>query len=268
MTITAEGLTIAYGQSTIIDDITMSIAPGKITAILGANGCGKSTLLRALSRMLTPSRGFIKLHGKSIQKYDPKFFARQVAFLPQSPVAPDGLTVLELVKQGRYPHQTWLQQWTAHDEDVVRQAMDATGVSALADRPLNNLSGGQRQRAWIAMVLAQDSHIILLDEPTTYLDINHQLELLDLLNRLNADNGKTIVMVLHELGLACRYAHEVIVMHNKQVVAQGTPSHVITEDLLKRVFSIDCKVGLDPVFNTPLLLSPRALKKEGLLAGD
>lgn len=247
-------LTLSYDDVQIIHHLDLNIRIGEITALVGANGCGKSTLLRGISRLLKPRGGQVILDGQDIWKLPAKTLAQQLGILPQSPVAPEGLTVHELVAQGRYPHQGWLQQWSAEDERIAREAMALANVSEYADRPVDTLSGGQRQRAWIAMTLAQDSAIILLDEPTTFLDLAYQIEVLDLLHDLNVERGKTIVMVLHDLNHACRYADTVIAVKDGGIAAQGAPATVVTETMVRDVFGIDCRIIPDPITGTPLIV--------------
>ncbi len=250
----AHNLTLAYENALIIEGMELTIPDGKITALVGPNGCGKSTLLRGISRLLKPRGGNVLLESQDIWKLPTKELAKRLGILPQGPVAPEGLTVHELVAQGRYPHQSWLQQWSPEDERITHEALEITNVTEFADRPVDTLSGGQRQRAWIAMTLAQDSDIILLDEPTTFLDLAYQIEVLDLLHELNVERGKTIVMVLHDLNQACRYADYLIAIRGGQINAQGEPSLVVTENLVREVFGIDCKIIPDPVTNTPLVV--------------
>jgi iron complex transport system ATP-binding protein len=247
-------LQLAYDSACIIQDLNLTIRTGAITALVGANGCGKSTLLRGISRLLKPRAGQVILDGQDIWKLPAKMLAQRLGILPQSPVAPEGLTVHELVAQGRYPHQGWLQQWSAEDERIAQEAMAITSVSDYADRPVDTLSGGQRQRAWIAMTLAQDSEIILLDEPTTFLDLAYQIEVLDLLHDLNVQRGKTIVMVLHDLNHACRYADTVIAVKDGQIAANGAPAEVVTEAMVQDVFGVACRIIPDPVTGTPLIV--------------
>ncbi|WP_339171507.1 ABC transporter ATP-binding protein [Solibacillus sp. FSL R5-0691] len=247
-------LTLSYGDSIIIEEMDLLIPKGEITVFIGGNGCGKSTLLRSIARLLKPKTGAVYLEGTAIAKMSTKDIAKQMAILPQSSVAPEGLTVLQLVKQGRYPHQTWLKQWTEEDEEKVNEALKATGIEDLKDREVDSLSGGQRQRAWIAMTLAQDTEIILLDEPTTYLDMAHQIEILDLLFELNEKENRTIVMVLHDLNLACRYAHNVVAIKNKEIFAQGKPENIIDRILVEKVFGMECEVTIDPLFGTPMCI--------------
>lgn len=252
--IETKSLTLSYGDNIIIEELDLQIPKGEITVFIGSNGCGKSTLLQSLARLLKPANGTILLDGKQILKLPTKEVAKQLAILPQGPIAPEGITVLQLVKQGRYPHQRWFQQWSEEDENKVLEALKLTGMETLADRPVDSLSGGQRQRAWIAMTLAQDTDTILLDEPTTYLDMAHQIEILDLLFELNETKKRTIVMVLHDLNLACRYAHHLVAIHDKKVYSQGKPEEVVTCELVKDVFQIDCQIAVDPIFGTPMCL--------------
>lgn len=252
--IQAKSLTLGYGDSIIIDELNLSIPKGEITVFIGGNGCGKSTLLRSMARLLNPESGSVLLAGKEIAKLPTKEVARNLSILPQTPIAPEGLTVLQLVKQGRFPYQSWLKQWSNEDEEIVMRALKATRMVEFKDRPVDELSGGQRQRAWIAMTLAQDTEVILLDEPTTYLDMTHQIEILDLLFELNEQENRTIVMVLHDLNLACRYAHNIVAIRDKKVYAQGTPESVISCQMVRDVFDMDCQVSMDPLFGTPLCI--------------
>jgi iron complex transport system ATP-binding protein len=252
--IKTKALTLSYGESTIINELDLDIPKGEITVFIGSNGCGKSTLLRSIARLLKPQNGAVLLEGEAIAKLPTKEVAKKLAILPQGPAAPEGLTVLQLVKQGRYPYQNWLKQWTEKDEKAVMDALENTGMMEFAERPVDSLSGGQRQRAWIAMTLAQDTDIILLDEPTTYLDMTHQIEILDLLFELNEKEQRTIVMVLHDLNLACRYAHHIVALKDKRIYAEGRPEHVINCNLVKDVFQMNCEVTMDPLFGTPLCI--------------
>ncbi len=249
----ADALTLRYEQRTISSNLSLSIPDGAFTVIVGPNACGKSTLLRALARLLAPAAGQVLLDQRPISEFPAREVARQLGLLPQSATAPDGITVADLVARGRYPHQSFLRQWSKTDEQAVQQAMAATGVAELAERPLNELSGGQRQRVWIAMVLAQQTPILLLDEPTTYLDIAHQIELLDLLADLNRQ-GHTVVAVLHDLNQACRYATHLVAMKDGAIVASGAPAQIFTEALVEQVFGLASMIIDDPVTGTPLLV--------------
>jgi iron complex transport system ATP-binding protein len=233
-------------------NLDLAIPAGKITTLVGPNGCGKSTLLRGLARLLKPRAGTVYLDGADIFKLSTKAVAKRLGILPQGPVAPEGLTVRDLVAQGRYPYQNWLQQWSKEDERLVEQALATTGMTPLADRALDTLSGGQRQRAWIAMALAQDTEILLLDEPTTFLDLAHQVEVLDLLYELNQTEGRTIVMVLHDLNQACRYADYLVAVREGQVWAEGVPAQVMTEAIVREVFGLECRIVTDPVAGSPM----------------
>jgi iron complex transport system ATP-binding protein len=221
---------------------------------VGPNACGKSTLLRALSRLLRPTAGQVLLDGRDIAAYPSKQVARRLGLLPQSSLAPDGITVTDLVARGRFPYQSAIRQWSREDEQAVRDALAATRTTDLGGRLVDELSGGQRQRVWVAMVLAQQTPLLLLDEPTTFLDIAHQIELLELFSELNADHGHTIVAVLHDLNHAARYASHLVAMRDGGIVAQGSPSHILTEDLVREVFDLPCRVIEDPVTGTPLVL--------------
>ncbi|MDA1476361.1 ABC transporter ATP-binding protein [Bacillus changyiensis] len=249
--ISTETLSLGYGETMIIDELNLTIPKGEITVFIGSNGCGKSTLLRSLARLLKPKGGSVLLEGDSISKLPTKEVAKELAILPQGPAAPEGLTVLQLVKQGRYPYQNWLKQWSVKDEEAVQNALKSTNMEELANRTVDSLSGGQRQRAWIAMTLAQETGIILLDEPTTYLDMTHQIEILDLLFELNEHEKRTIVMVLHDLNLACRYAHHLVAIKDKQIYAEGRPEAIIDCQLVQDVFEMNCEVTRDPLFGTP-----------------
>ncbi|MBH0776274.1 ABC transporter ATP-binding protein [Nocardia bovistercoris] len=250
----AQDITLGYGERVIIDGLTLEIASGIVTTVIGPNGCGKSTLLRSLGRLLRPSKGRVVLDGKAISSMKTKDVARVVGMLPQTPVAPEGLTVADLVARGRHPHQSWIRQWSATDEAEVMAALAQTGIADLADRSLDELSGGQRQRAWISMALAQGTDILLLDEPTTYLDLAHSLEVLDLVDQLRAEMGRTVVMVLHDLNMAIRYSDRLIVMHAGRIVAQGAPGDIIDAELLLEVFGLRAKVLEDPVSGRPMIV--------------
>ena len=253
-TLVAEHLTLAYDQVEVAHDLSVTIPQGAITCIVGANACGKSTLLRALARLLKPRAGVVLLDGESIHRMPTKQVAARLGILPQSPIAPEGITVADLVARGRYPHQKWFRQWTDSDEAVITDAMRATSTVELADRPVDELSGGQRQRVWIAMALAQGTDLMLLDEPTTYLDLAHQIDVLDLLVDLNRRDQRTIVLVLHDLNQAARYSDHLIAMRDGTIVAQGTPDEVITEQLVSEVFGLRCRIVTDEVAGTPLVL--------------
>ncbi len=248
-----DAVTLGYDSRTVSQDLSVRVPDGSFTAIIGPNACGKSTLLRALSRLLPPARGAVTLDGKSLRDYRPKEAARRIGLLPQSSIAPDGITVVDLVSRGRFPYQKLVRQWTDADEDAVWAAMEATNVAGLADREVSQLSGGQRQRVWAAMAIAQTTPILLLDEPTTYLDISHQIELLDVFAELNV-RGTTIVAVLHDLNQAARYATHLIVMCQGRVVATGPPSEVLTAELVEEVYRLPCIVLEDPVSGTPMIV--------------
>jgi len=246
----AERVTIGYDQRAISADLSVAIPDGSFTVIVGPNACGKSTLLKALSRLIKPADGQVTLDARPISEMRPKSFARELGLLPQSSIAPPGITVGDLVARGRYPHQSLIRQWSEADEQAVVAAMAATGVSELSGRLVDELSGGQRQRVWVAMVLAQQTPLLLLDEPTTYLDIAHQIELLELFTDLNLA-GHTLVAVLHDLNQAARYGTHLIAMKDGAVVAQGPPSEVVTAELVEHVFGLRCIVVPDPVTATP-----------------
>ncbi|MFD0821670.1 ABC transporter ATP-binding protein [Micromonospora zhanjiangensis] len=247
-------MTLGYDRRVIAENLTVAVPDRSFTVVIGPNGCGKSTLLRALSRLLRPTAGAVLLDGADIHRRQARQVARTLGLLPQSSVAPDGITVGELVARGRYPHQGLLRQWSRDDERVVTQSLAATGVADLADRLVDELSGGQRQRVWIAMALAQQTPLLLLDEPTTYLDIAHQIEILDLCARLHEEQGRTLVAVLHDLNHAARYASHLIAMRDGRVVAAGEPARVVTADLVAEVFGLPCRVIADPETGTPLVV--------------
>jgi iron complex transport system ATP-binding protein len=255
----ARDVTLAYDGRVVSTELSIDVPDGRITVIVGPNACGKSTLLRALARLLRPREGTVVLDGQSIHQLPTKQVARLLGLLPQNPIAPDGILVGDLVARGRTPHQSLFQQWSVADQAAVRGALAATGTLDLVDRPVDELSGGQRQRVWIAMALAQDTGLLLLDEPTTYLDITHQLEVLDLVATLNRADGRTIVVVLHDLNLACRYAHHIVAMRNGSIVATGSPRDVITVETMRDVFGLDAVVIDDPVSGTPLVVPHSAL---------
>lgn len=249
----ARGITVGYGDRTVIDQLDVAIPPGVITTIIGPNGCGKSTLLRTLTRLLKPAGGTVVLDGEDISMLRTRDVAKKLGLLPQAPVAPEGLTVADLVARGRHPHQSWLRQWSSDDADVVRRALAMTGVADLADRSVDSLSGGQRQRVWISMTLAQGTDLLLLDEPTTYLDLAHAIDVLDLVDDLH-ESGRTVVMVLHDLNLATRYSDNLVVMRAGAVLAQGHPRDVITAELLHEAFGLRARVIDDPVGDRPLIV--------------
>lgn len=253
----ADRLELAYGDDPVVSDLSVAIPDGQITVVCGPNGCGKSTLLRALARLLKPRDGAVHLDGQAIARLSTKDVARRLGLLPQSPSAPEGLTVEDLVARGRFPHQRWFQQWTCDDEGAVEAALALSRTGDLRHRPVDELSGGQRQRVWIAMALAQDTPILLLDEPTTFLDLAYQVEVLDLLAELSERRERTIVMVLHDLNEACRYAHRIVALRDGRVHAQGAPSDVITAELVRDVFAIEAKIIDDPVTGTPLCVPIR-----------
>ncbi|WP_017302649.1 ABC transporter ATP-binding protein [Nodosilinea nodulosa] len=242
--LTARKLSLAYDGNVIIQGLVLPFPRGQLTTLVGPNGCGKSTLLRGLARLLKPQGGTVYLDGDAIAHLPTKELAKRLGILPQSPAAPEGPTVRELVAQGRYPRQSWLQQWPKDDELQVEEAIATTHLHEFANRPLDTLSGGQRQRAWIAMALAQDTETLLLDEPTTYLDLAHQIEVLDLLNR---KAKRTIVIVLHDLNMACRYSYHLVALRNGQVIAQGKPTTVVTETMVEQVFALKSRIITDPV---------------------
>lgn len=246
-------LSLAYDSQVIIEKLSTTITTGEITALVGPNGCGKSTLLRGLARLLRPQTGEVLLDGKAIHSLPTKELAKQLGILPQGPTAPEGLTVYELVAQGRYPHQGFFQQWSLEDERVTQEAIAITNMIEFADRPLDTLSGGQRQRAWIAMTLAQKTPILLLDEPTTYLDIGYQLEVMELIEHLNRERAMTILLVLHDLNQAARYSQRMIVL-NQGVVADGPPKAVLTQQLLANVFKVRANIVTDPDSGSPVCL--------------
>ncbi|CAN5431109.1 MAG: ABC transporter ATP-binding protein [Actinomycetota bacterium] len=252
--IETKDLTLGYDGEDIIKELITEIPSGKITSVVGPNGCGKSTLLRSMARLMKPRGGAVYLDGNAISKLPTREVAKRLGILPQSPEAPEGLTVRELAAQGRYPHQSWLQQWSKDDESSVEKAMETTGVLDMADRPLDTLSGGQRQRAWISMALAQETETLLLDEPTTFLDMAHQLEVLQLLERLNEEEGRTVLMVLHDLNNASRYSHHIIALSEGKVYRAGTPAEVMTEDLFREVFHVEADIVADPRSGIPLCI--------------
>ncbi|MEU8616469.1 ABC transporter ATP-binding protein [Streptomyces sp. NPDC048623] len=247
-------LTLAYEERTVVHELDLAIPDGRVTVIVGPNACGKSTTLRALGRLLKPRSGAVLLDGEELAKLPTKRIAQKIGLLPQTPVAPEAITVGDLVARGRQPHQAWWKQWSEADERAVVDAMERTGVTALARRSVDELSGGQRQRVWIAMALAQETDLLLLDEPTTYLDIAHQVEVLDLVRRLNRARGRTVVLVLHDLNQAARYADHLVAMKSGRVVAEGAPGEIVTAELVREVFGLHSVVVPDPVTGSPLVV--------------
>lgn len=262
--LSAEHLQISYGNINIIEDLNLEIPKGKITAIIGPNGCGKSTTLKAMARILQPKGGTIYLDGKEIEKQSTKEIAKKMAILPQTPEAPSGLTVSELVTYGRFPHQNGFGRLTAEDRKVVNWSLEVTGMIQYKNRAIDALSGGQRQRVWIAMALAQETDLILLDEPTTYLDLAHQLEVLELLQRLNQEQGRTVVMVLHDLNHAARFADYMVAMRAGKLIREGTPEEVMTSETLREVFHIDAEIVQDPRTKKPICLTYDLLKGDSV----
>ncbi|MCL7380203.1 ABC transporter ATP-binding protein [Streptomyces sp. 35G-GA-8] len=252
--LTARELTLAYEDRTVVHELDLAVPDGRVSVIVGPNACGKSTTLRALGRLLRPRGGSVLLDGTELARIPTRSIARSIGLLPQSPVAPEAITVADLVSRGRQPHQRWWQQWSDEDERAVTDAMERTDVTALADRSVDELSGGQRQRVWIAMALAQETDLLLLDEPTTFLDIAHQVEVLDLVRRLNHDQGRTVVIVLHDLNQAARYADHLIAMKAGRIVAEGRPAEVVTAELVREVFGLESVVVPDPVTGSPLVV--------------
>lgn len=252
--LSVEQLSAGYGEKNILDSINLDIEPGKITSIIGANACGKSTLLRTMSRLMNPSSGRVLLDAHPIHNMPTKDLAQTLGLLPQTPISPEGITVGDLVSRGRHPYHKLLSRWSKADDEAIANALEATKTTELIDREVDELSGGQRQRVWIAMALAQETEILLLDEPTTYLDVAHQIEILDLLVELNQSRGTTIVLVLHDLNLAARYSDHLIAMKSGQVFTHGLPNQVVTEAAIKTVFGLDNQVITDPISNTPLVL--------------
>ncbi|WJY51132.1 ABC transporter ATP-binding protein [Streptomyces chengbuensis] len=253
-TLTARELTLAYEDRTVVRELDLAVPDGRVTVIVGPNACGKSTTLRALGWLLRPKGGAVLLDGTELARIPTKRIARRIGLLPQSPVAPEAITVADLVSRGRQPHQAWWKQWSDEDERAVTEAMERTDVTALADRPVDELSGGQRQRVWIAMALAQDTDLLLLDEPTTFLDIAHQVEVLDLVRRLNHERGRTVVAVLHDLNQAARYADHLVAMKDGRIVAEGHPTDIVTAELVEEVFGLASIVVADPVTGSPLVV--------------
>jgi iron complex transport system ATP-binding protein len=252
--LSAAGLYLGYADRPVVQDLDLAVPDGKVTVIVGANGCGKSTLLRGLARLLKPASGAVLLDGHSIHHQSSRDVAKTLGLLPQNPVAPEGLTVVDLVGRGRHPHHGPLRRWSTSDDAAVARALELTDTIHLAHRPVDELSGGQRQRVWIAMALAQETDLLLLDEPTTFLDVAHQVEVLDLLVDLNAARGATVLMVLHDLNLAGRYADHLVALREGHVVAAGAPSEIVSPQLVREVFGLEAQVIDDPVSHTPLVV--------------
>jgi len=248
------GVTLGYADRTVVEDLDLALAPGRITCIVGANACGKSTVLRSMARLLKPRGGQVVLDGHDLHALPTKQVARTLGLLPQSPVAPEGIVVADLVARGRHPHQGALARWTREDDKAVAEALELTGTAEIAERSVDELSGGQRQRVWIAMVLAQQTDLLLLDEPTTFLDVAHQVEVLDLLTDLNRARGTTIAMVLHDLNLAARYADRLVALRAGRLHAAGDPADVLTADVVRDVFGMESQVVPDPVSGRPIVL--------------
>jgi len=253
-TLAVENVSLGYADRLVVDALDLTVPPGQVTAIVGANACGKSTLLRALSRLLAPREGRVVLDGKDLHRLPSKEVARTLGLLPQSPVAPEGIAVADLVARGRHPYFGFLSRWTAEDDAAVAEALTLTDTLDLADRSVDELSGGQRQRVWIAMALAQQTEILLLDEPTTFLDVSHQVDVLDLLTDLNRERGTTIVMVLHELNLAARYADHLVALDAGRVHAAGRPAEIMTPAMVEQVFGMRSQVVPDPVSGRPMVV--------------
>ncbi|WP_328394276.1 ABC transporter ATP-binding protein [Nocardia sp. NBC_00416] len=251
--LTGTDLRVGYGERTVLADLDVVVPDGSFTVIVGPNACGKSTLLRTLSRLLRPQRGAVLLDGRDVAGYGGKEFAREVGLLPQQSIAPEGITIIDLVSRGRFPYQKMFRQWTEEDQRAVDFALQVTRLTELSTRPVEALSGGQRQRVWIAMALAQETPILLLDEPTTYLDLGHQIEVLELCGELNR-RGTTLVAVLHDLNQAARYASHIIAMRGGEIVAVGPPGRIITAELVDRVFGVYTQVIDDPQTGTPLVV--------------
>jgi len=257
----AHNLTVGYGDATVVHDVSLTVGSGKITALTGPNGCGKSTLLKAFARILPPKSGDITLDGAPIRSYPTRAVAKTLALLPQGPVAPEGLTVKELVAQGRFPHQSLFRQWSTGDREAVDRAMHLTNLHDFADRPVHSLSGGQRQRCWLAMVLAQDTPLLLLDEPTTFLDLKVQVDLMALLSRIVKEDGRTILLVLHELNLAAAFADQIVMMREGRIIAEGNAADIVRPAELQSAFDLRADVILDPLTGRPVCL-PRTASQQ------
>ncbi|WP_405779549.1 ABC transporter ATP-binding protein [Streptomyces sp. NBC_00859] len=261
--LTARELTLAYDDRTVVDGLDLAVPDGQVTVIVGPNACGKSTTLRALGRLLKPRGGAVLLDGAELSRTPTRKIAQSIGLLPQSPSAPEAITVADLVARGRQPHQHWWQQWSDEDERAVTGAMERTDITALAERAVDELSGGQRQRVWIAMALAQETDLLLLDEPTTYLDIAHQVDVLDLVRRLNKERGRTVVAVLHDLNQAARYADHLVAMKSGRIVAEGPPAEIVTAELVREVFGLESVVIPDPVTGSPLVVAGAPWNADG-----
>lgn len=262
VSLSTENLQIGYGDKIIVEDLNLQINKGEITTIIGANGCGKSTILKTMARVHAAKSGVVYLDGKMIHKTPTKEIARKMAVLPQSPEAPSGLTVFELISYGRSPHQSGFGRLSTKDLNVINWSLEVTGLTTFADHPVDALSGGQRQRAWIAMAIAQETDLLLLDEPTTYLDMAHQLEILQLLEKLNKEEGRTIVMVIHDLNHAARFSHHMFALRSGKLVKDGTAEEVMTHEVLKEVFNIDAEIVKDPRTKKPVCLSYDIIQKD------
>ncbi len=247
-------LRLSYQGPPVIEGLTIDLPIGQITVIVGPNGCGKSTLLRAFARVLIPDDGKVILHGEQIRNMPTRDVARELGLLPQNQRSPDSIVVKDLIRRGRYPHQRLFDQWSKKDQDAVNKALEITGLENFSERPVDELSGGQRQRVWIAMVLAQDTPIMLLDEPTTHLDMAHQIEILELLNKLSAEEKRTVVMVLHDINLAARYAANLVAMRDGSVICSGCPNEIVTSEMVQSVFNVQAVVISDPVTDSPLVI--------------
>ncbi|WP_443090499.1 ABC transporter ATP-binding protein [Bacillus velezensis] len=263
--LSAEQLTVGYGDRLIAKELDIAIPKGKITTLIGPNGCGKSTVLKTMSRIMKPKSGAVYLNGQAIMQKSTKDIAKEMAILPQTPEAPSGLTVYELVSYGRFPHQSGMGRLSDKDRDMIKWALEETGMAEFYDRPIEALSGGQRQRVWIAMALAQETELLLLDEPTTYLDLAHQLEILQLLDKLNKEQGRTILMVIHDLNHAARFSHYMIALKKGRVIKEGTAEEVMTPGILEDVFQIDAQIVKDPRTNKPVCLTYDLIRHENAM---
>ncbi len=255
-----ENLKVGYGEKVIIENLNLAIPSNKISVVLGANGCGKSTFLKSVSRLLKPISGNIILDDKKIDEYSSKEFAQVLGLLPQSPIVPEGITVADLVTRGRYPYRKFMKNLTKEDYRAIEEALELMGITDLADRCVEELSGGQRQRVWIALSLAQDTDILLLDEPTTFLDIAYQVDILDLLTELNQKKGTTVVMILHDVNLSARYADYIFAMNNGKLIKEGLPKEVITPALMREVYGLECIVAEDPLSGAPYVIPKSRLE--------